>query len=175
MRRLSALFLVLFLTAALSSTVGAAPAPNCYAGYPHGIQGTYSSVGWVVANPGSEGYHMEEDYQIWADRNSQQLRQMLSNLAGSGPLQFTWVTGQPSGPMALYIVLELHARGKDSDGYAQAYWSEVMVQGAGVKKGYLFHYTTQAYEPQGDWSTQMLQEAANGIYSYLANGWTCGK
>jgi hypothetical protein len=74
MRRFTAPFLVLLLALPAFAAAVAAPVSNCYAGYPHGIQGTFSSSGWVIANPGAEGYHMEEDYQIWAERNSQQFR-----------------------------------------------------------------------------------------------------
>jgi hypothetical protein len=47
-----------------------------------------------------------------------------------------------------------------------------MVQSSGLK-GYLFLYTTHSYAPQAGWQDQMLQEAVDGTYSDLANGWTC--
>ena len=147
---------------------------NCYAGYPHGFQGSFPTVSDVIANPGAQGYHMEEDYQIWSERTSQQLRNMLSQKAAGGPLQFTFVQQTKTmSQQTLFVVVEILARGSDSQGNAQAYWGDVMVQRAGLK-GYLFTFTTHAYEPQGDWTGQILQEAVDDVYPRLANGWTCG-
>jgi len=98
---------------------------------------------------------------------------MLSKKAAGGPLQFTFVQMGPASQHALFVVVELFASGRDAQGNATAYWGDMQVQLAGLK-GYLFHFTTHSYGPQGDWMGQILQEAVDQIYPRLANGWTCG-
>ncbi len=172
MRRLFALSLVLAFALPAWATPGA---PECSAAYPHGFQGNVPMVSYVVANPGAQGYHMQEDYVTWLARTSGQLRDMLNLKATGGPLQFTFVPQTTSmSPGVLFVVVQLYARGSDSQGNAQAYWGDVMVQRTGLK-GYLFHFQTHAYEPQGDSMGQILQEAVDATYPRLANGWTCAK
>jgi hypothetical protein len=169
-------FCVPLLALLLASPVwaAAAPAPTCSPKYPHGIQGTFRTVGNAVTNAPAAGYQLNEDYGTWQAQTSQQWRQMLDAKAANGPLQFTWVSGLANDPAQLWLVIELYGSGRDANGNATAYWGTVMVQSSGLK-GYLFLYTTHSYAPQAGWQDQMLQEAVDGTYSDLANGWTCGK
>jgi len=174
MRRFFAPFLVLVVASPAWISAVAAPAPTCSAAYPHGIQGTFHTLGDAVTNAPAAGYQLTEDYTTWQTQTIQQWRQMLDAKAATGPLKFTWATGLKNDPAQLFLVIELFGSGRDANGNATAYWGVVMVQRAGLA-GDLFLYTTHSYVPQAGWQDQMLQEAVDGTYSDLANGWTCAK
>ena len=79
----------------------------------------------------------------------------------------------PGQAWDVQIIVLLSSRGRDSTGHAQAYWATTRVYGMGLKGTDLFNFTTRAYDPEN--LSGNFSEASNTIYSYLANGWSCGR
>ena len=140
----------------------------CSTAFPNGIRGAIRVYSfYTIAN--SPNTRIVVDEQIWSERSAQLFREMLSAKAGSGALQFSYVEGR--APYDLMLNVILYGRGQDEQGHPTAYWGDVWARGMG--KGILFHFTTHAVEPHGEWHTQIVHEAADTAFGYLANGWTC--
>jgi hypothetical protein len=138
---------------------------TCSSKFPHGVRGTLRTAVTV----GFE-YQTEHDLQLSEQQCVLAVQSSLSRQAAANPVGLDFdFSGKP---VNLYIVIMVAARGKDSTGHAQAYWGDVVrVYGMGLKDTDLFNAPTQAYPPGN--GAQILTEASNSIFTYLANGWTC--
>jgi hypothetical protein len=158
----------LILFAAVATLFLVAPAgayDTCSPKFPHGVRGTLNTVVTV----GFE-YKTEHDLQLSEQQCAEAVQASLSRQAAANPvgLDFNF----SSKPVNLYIVIMFAARGKDSTGHPQAYWADVVrVYGMGLKNTDLFNVPTGVYPPGN--GLQILADASNSIYTYLANGWSC--
>jgi hypothetical protein len=134
----------------------------CNPAYPQGIQGTQRTQLEVHFS-----YHTERDYKITQEKAANWFMSLMSDKS-TGSLKFVY-PGQ--GPYDLWITITFYARGKDSQGKAQAYWGGVAV--SGVSRGWLFSFETPAYEPDDNFAQNIANFAVNKTYAQLANGWQC--
>lgn len=118
-------------------------------------------------------YNPQGNRQIEQDKMVQQIEAELSQKASANPNgpQFVFTT---QWPFDLFIAYKLSGRSNVPGQAYTAYWGNLEVDD---KWGALFNFSTQAYESEdfffGDQFTEIMDEATDKLYGFLANGWSC--
>lgn len=145
----------------------------CNPGFVHGISGTLNVLLHFNFN-----YNAKDDRIIESENAKKEMQEFISGLAKDhtdGP-QFVFVD---KPPYDLEVFFNMAGRSNTGKGDYTAYWILADTYAAN-QSGYLLRFSTKAQEPDGDspglfggWADDIVSDAANRWYDYIANGWKC--
>jgi TPR repeat protein len=140
---------------------------NCNPGFARGLKGPLT----VNLHFNFE-YNPKGDRAIWMEKGVERLKRMIAARAEANPggPRFTWVDRSPSD---LIVQFYMTGRSNTPGRPYTAYWANMDTM-AERQSGYMFRISTQARDAQEKaWGNEVIEEAVNKWYGFIADGWTC--